>query len=43
VTRGKVRLSGQELAAGDGAGISAEPTLALGAIEPADVVLFDLG
>ncbi len=43
VTRGKLRLDGQELSAGDGAGIRAESRLTLTALEAADVVLFDLG
>jgi len=43
VTRGRVRLSGQELSQGDGAGVSAESGLTLTALEPADVVVFDLG
>lgn len=43
VTRGRVRMLDEELGAGDGAGISEEAKLALTGLEPAEVVLFDLG
>jgi redox-sensitive bicupin YhaK (pirin superfamily) len=43
VARGRVRVSDQELGPGDGAAISEESKIALRALEPADVVLFDLG
>jgi quercetin 2,3-dioxygenase len=43
VTRGRVRVFDQELAAGDGAAIAEERKITLTALEPAEVVLFDLG
>jgi redox-sensitive bicupin YhaK (pirin superfamily) len=43
VARGAVALNGQHLAAGDGAAIDDETTLALRAETPAEVLLFDLG
>jgi quercetin 2,3-dioxygenase len=43
VTRGRVRVSDQELGPGDGAAISEESKVGLRALEPAEVVLFDLG
>jgi redox-sensitive bicupin YhaK (pirin superfamily) len=42
VLRGGVSLNGQQLSAGDGAAVSAEPLLTLVASEPAEVMLFDL-
>ncbi len=42
VLRGKVRLNGETLAAGDGAAISDEPTIAVSAEENSEVLLFDL-
>ncbi len=42
VARGKVRLNGTELAAGDGAAISDETQLKFQAKEPSEVLLFDL-
>jgi quercetin 2,3-dioxygenase len=43
VTRGRVRVGDQELGAGDGAAIGEERKIALTALEPSEVVLFDLG
>ncbi len=43
VAKGAVTLNGQELAQGDGAGISQEEKLVLRAGENAEVLLFDLG
>jgi len=43
VTRGRVRVFDQELGAGDGAAIGEERKMALTALEPAELVLFDLG
>jgi redox-sensitive bicupin YhaK (pirin superfamily) len=43
VAKGAVTLNGQELAQGDGAGISDEEKLVLRAGENAEVLLFDLG
>lgn len=42
VLRGSVELEGKALEAGDGAAISDEPSLALRALGPAEVMLFDL-
>jgi redox-sensitive bicupin YhaK (pirin superfamily) len=42
VARGAVSLNGREMSAGDGAAISAEPTLEIRALEPSEVLLFDL-
>lgn len=42
VARGSVALDGYSLAAGDGAAIRREDAVTLTAIEPADVLLFDL-
>jgi redox-sensitive bicupin YhaK (pirin superfamily) len=42
VAEGEVTLNGQDLRAGDGAALSAELTLKLGAKSPAQVLLFDL-
>ncbi len=42
VVKGSVSLNGVELAAGDGAAVSAEERLALRAGEPSEVLLFDL-
>ncbi len=42
VTRGRVRLNGQELREGDGAAVSQEPELTLSAEKGGDVLLFDL-
>jgi redox-sensitive bicupin YhaK (pirin superfamily) len=42
VTRGRVTLNGHPLEAGDGAAASGEPTLAIAAIQPAEILLFDL-
>jgi len=43
VVRGTVTLNGSELSAGDGAAISDEQRLDIRAIEPAELLLFDLG
>jgi hypothetical protein len=43
VTRGRVRAFDQELGAGDGAAIAEERKITLTALEPAEIVLFDLG
>jgi hypothetical protein len=42
VARGAVALNDAPLAAGDGAAVSEEATLALRASEPSQVLLFDL-
>ena len=42
VTRGAVRLNGLPLRAGDGAAVSDEGSVEMGAGEPAEVLLFDL-
>ena len=42
VARGAVTLNGQPLWQGDGAAISAQPSLRLIGLEPADVLVFDL-
>ena len=42
VTRGRIRLNGQELREGDGAAVSQEPTLRLASDQGGDVLLFDL-
>ena len=41
--RGAITLNGQPLWQGDGAAISAEPALRLIGLEPAEVLVFDLG
>ncbi len=43
VARGKARVGGQELDAGDGAAISDEASVPLAALEPSELLLFDLG
>ena len=43
VARGAVTLNGQPLWQGDGAAVSAQPSLRLIGLEPADVLVFDLG
>ena len=42
VLRGRIRLGDQELAAGDAAALSDQPEVSLSAMEPAEVMLFDL-
>jgi redox-sensitive bicupin YhaK (pirin superfamily) len=42
VARGRVRLDGASLAAGDGAALSREPALELVAEEPSELLVFDL-
>lgn len=42
VLRGAVQVNGLSLVAGDGAAVSDEPTLAVGATEPSEIMLFDL-
>ena len=42
LARGRVRLNGRELAAGDGAAVSQEPALELEALEDAELLVFDL-
>ncbi|MET0387292.1 MAG: pirin family protein [Polyangiales bacterium] len=42
VTRGKVKVSGSELSAGDGAAISEQSVLQLEGVEDAEVLVFDL-
>jgi quercetin 2,3-dioxygenase len=42
VAQGTVTLNGRRLAEGDGAAVEGEPRLTLGAIEPAEVLVFDL-
>jgi quercetin 2,3-dioxygenase len=43
ITRGSVRLNGDQLAAGDGAALSGESLLRMHGIEPADLLVFDMG
>lgn len=43
VARGKVRLNGKDLAAGDGASLSGEPVVQLEGIDACEVLVFDLG
>jgi redox-sensitive bicupin YhaK (pirin superfamily) len=42
VARGAVRLNGRDLAAGDGAAVSGEPTITIAATDHAEVLFFDL-
>lgn len=42
VARGAVEVNGRRLGPGDGAGVSAEPALAIGGAAPAEILLFDL-
>lgn len=42
VLRGKVQAGGEELAAGDGLAVSDEPQVEVTALDPAEVMLFDL-
>jgi redox-sensitive bicupin YhaK (pirin superfamily) len=42
VLRGAVQVNGFSLVAGDGVAVSDEPTLAAGATEPSEIMLFDL-
>jgi redox-sensitive bicupin YhaK (pirin superfamily) len=42
VARGRVRVNGQELGAGDGAAISDEKSVTVAGVEPSEVLLFDL-
>lgn len=42
VARGRVRVNGQELGAGDGAAISDEPAITLEGIDGSEVLVFDL-
>ncbi len=42
VARGRVRVNGQELAAGDGAAVKAEASVTVVGIDPSEVLLFDL-
>lgn len=42
LARGKVRLNGLELSAGDGASVSNEAKLSITALEPSEFLLFDL-
>lgn len=43
VARGAVRLNDRPLGAGDGAAISAEPSVTITGRAPAEILLFDLG
>jgi quercetin 2,3-dioxygenase len=43
VTRGEVQLNGQPMRAGDGAAVTGEREVALRGVQPAEVLLFDLG
>lgn len=43
VARGKVRVNGKELAAGDAAGLSDETALRIEGVEAGEVIVFDLG
>jgi quercetin 2,3-dioxygenase len=40
--RGAIEVNGQRLSAGDGAAISHEPAVSMAAVEPAEIMLFDL-
>ncbi|MGO8995197.1 MAG: pirin family protein [Polyangiaceae bacterium] len=42
VTRGKVRVNGEDLAAGDGAAISSEPAVRVEGVDKGEVLVFDL-
>ena len=42
IARGAITVNGQALRQGDGAAISAEPTLRLVGLEPAEALVFDL-
>jgi redox-sensitive bicupin YhaK (pirin superfamily) len=42
VARGKVRVNGRELAAGDSAGLSDEPTVRVEGVDDGEVLVFDL-
>jgi redox-sensitive bicupin YhaK (pirin superfamily) len=42
VVRGRVSVNGRTLAAGDGAALSDEPTIDLGAVDETELLLFDL-
>jgi redox-sensitive bicupin YhaK (pirin superfamily) len=42
VARGRVRVNGQELAAGDGASLTEEASATLVGVEPSEILLFDL-
>ena len=42
VARGRVRINGKELGAGDGAAISNEAKVTVAGIEASEVLLFDL-
>jgi len=42
VTRGRVRVNGEPLAAGDGAALSDEPRIELVADDDTELLLFDL-
>ena len=43
VARGRVRVNGAELSAGDGAAISEETSLRIEGVEAGEVLVFDLG
>jgi len=43
VARGKVRVNGRELSAGDGAALTDEPALRIEGVEGGEVLVFDLG
>ncbi len=43
VARGKVRVNGAELAAGDGAALSEEASVRVEGIDGGEVLVFDLG
>jgi redox-sensitive bicupin YhaK (pirin superfamily) len=42
VARGRVLVNGKELAAGDGAALTGEPSVTVAGAEPSEVLLFDL-
>jgi quercetin 2,3-dioxygenase len=42
VARGRVRVNGQELAAGDGAALRDEASVTIAGVDPSEVLLFDL-
>ncbi|HXU71254.1 MAG TPA: pirin family protein [Polyangia bacterium] len=42
VARGRVRVNGEELAAGDGAALSGEASVTLAGVDPSEILLFDL-
>ncbi len=43
MTRGEIRLNGERLVAGDGAAVSGESLLRMRGVEPAELLVFDMG